>query len=277
MNYTNKKVFITGGRGFLGKAIARRLEDLNADVFLYEGDVRDKQRLTELLTHKWDYVFHFGSPSSQVLFQRSRRYCIETTVHSFMILSRLCALNGIRLIYPSTGLLSQGKSNEYARSKQICEDLAATPDLDSLGLRIFATYGPGEAHKRDYASVPYLFARDMVTGRAPIVFGDGEQVRDFIYIDDVVEALLHLAEACPDKVVDVGSGTQDSFNDILHDLSDMIPGSPAPSFVPPPKDYVKETAADPTRMHQFYVPRTSLLEGLTNMVDSIKKQEGYHA
>jgi UDP-glucose 4-epimerase len=273
MNYTDKKVFITGSRGFLGKAIAARLKELDADVYEYEGDVRDKQRLTELLTHKWDYVFHFGCPSSQVLFQRNRRYCIETTVHSFMILSRLCALNGIRLVYPSTGLLSQGRSNEYARCKQICEDLAATPDLDSLGLRIFATYGPGEAHKRDYASVPYLFARDVIKGKRPVIWGDGEQSRDFIYIDDVVEATLILAEECPDKLIDIGSGRMVTFNNVIRSIDQLSGLQASPQYIEAPAGYVMETEANTNRLLDFYEPVVGFNAGIAKMIDYIKQRE----
>lgn len=274
MNYTDKKVFITGSDGFLGKAIARELEDLNADVYRYSGDVRDKQRLTELLDHKWDYVFHFGCPSSQVLFKRERRYCIETTIQSFLHLTRLCALNGIRLIYPSTGLLSQGKSNEYARCKQVCEDLAATPDLDSLGLRIFATYGPGEGHKRDYASVPYLFAHDIIDGKDPVLWGDGKQSRDFIYIDDVVRATLLLAEECPDKVIDVGSGHKTSFNDLLLKIADATGISSSVANIPMPAGYVEETQANTDRLLDFYEPKVSINRGIELMVKSIKEGRG---
>lgn len=273
MNYTDKKVFITGANGFLGKAIATRLEELDADVYKYTGDVRDKQRLTELLDQKWDYVFHFGCPSSQVLFQRQRRFCIETTVQSFLHLTRLCALNGIKLVYPSTGLLSQGTSNEYARCKQVCEDLAATPDLDSLGLRIFATYGPGEAHKRDYASVPYLFARDALAGKSPVIWGDGNQSRDFIYIADLVEAVCILAEECPDKVIDVGSGQQTSFNGILEVINDnLTTGHVEGDHLIRPTGYVEETLADISRLKEFYTPKVLIDDGIKKVMESIRRK-----
>lgn len=272
MDYNGKKVFLTGATGFIGGALSMALTEAGAKVFEYQGDVRDKQELTRLLSsQRYDYVFHFGCPSSQVLFTRERRYCIETTIHSFMILSKLCAQNGTRLIYPSTGLLSQGKSNEYARCKQICEDLAAGSELDSLGIRIFATYGRSEGHKRDYASVPYLFARDMVEGRQPVIYGDGTQVRDFIWLDDVVNSILELAERCSDKVIDVGYGIQTSFNDLVRFINTELGTNIKPVYVDAPAGYVDSTRSTPAS-HAYYKPVTDIDVGIPLLV---KWLQGY--
>jgi len=189
MNYKGKRVAVTG-YGFLAGGLIKALIDMGAEVFINTGDLRDTltfARVVEIedgavrysrdsvreLNYTFSYVFHFASPSSQILFKRNPRYCIDVTLNSFLAISKQCKENGIKLIYPSTGLLSQGKTNEYASCKKMCEDIHLAEGMDAIGLRIFATYGPGEGHKRDYASVPYLFARDMVRGRGIEVYGNG--------------------------------------------------------------------------------------------------------
>lgn len=281
MNYKGKKVAITGVDGFIGKALFEALINSTTDLeFMFEsevmvhildGDIRDPETFAKL-DHTYDYLFHFAAPSSQVLFKRNPAYCIETTLKGIMNAAQVCRDYGIRLIYPSTGLLSSDRYNEYAMCKKISEDYVKGLKMDALGVRIFATYGPGEGHKADFASVPYLFARDMVRGKDPVIFGDGEQVRDFMYIDDVVQAILYAAEECYDDVLDIGSGHQISFNRIITELAIITETAANPDYIPKPNGYVKETAANPTRMYDFYKPKVAFVEGLKKTVESIKNE-----
>jgi UDP-glucose 4-epimerase len=275
VNYSGKKIAITGANSFIGKALLNVLrQDETVDITILSGDTRHPQTFFQL-DHSYDYLFHFAAPSSQVLFKRQPFYCADVTLTGFMNAAKMCGQFGIRLIYPSTGLLSSKKRNEYARCKEICEDIATGEKLDSLGLRIFATYGPSEGHKRDFASVPFLFARDMIAGREPVIFGDGEQVRDFIYIDDVVQAILHCAEECPDPVIDIGSGHSTSFNRILREINVALFHGDSEKYIEadyqePPAGYVKETAADPVRLYDFYQPQVKFEDGIKAIVKHLK-------
>lgn len=269
MNYSDKKILLTGKSGFIGSALAAALETAGARVLYFGGDVRDKL-IEGVIDHSFDYVFHFAAPSSQVLFKQNPDYCVDTTINSFLNISRVCRANGVKLIYPSTGLLSQGVENEYARCKKILEDIHLGSNLDALGIRIFAGFGVGEAHKRDYASVPYLFVRDVVEGKQPVVFGSGKQSRDFIYIDDLVTAILVLAEEATEKIVDVGSGVPTRFLDILeqiqiHSLPGMIDVKPI--FVEAPENYIKETMADTKILKKYNcLPKLSFVSGLKRIM-----------
>lgn len=282
MDYRGKKIAITGADGFIGSALYAELEKAVEDpkgrdgsVHVLDGDIRDR-RTFEKLDYSFDYLFHFAAPSSQVQFKRMPSYCIQTTITGFMNAATAAKRHGIRLVYPSTGLLSSDRLNEYALCKKLCEQYAAGKNMDSIGLRIFATYGPGEDHKRDYASVPFLFARDSVKGRAPVIYGDGKQTRDFIYIDDVVQAIMVLAEECSDPIVDIGSGTSVSFNEIVRLINKGLyakrdhDAPPLAVHIDRPEGYVQETAADPSRLREFYRPKVDFEAGINKLVKHLK-------
>jgi UDP-glucose 4-epimerase len=265
MNYKGKLVALSGAGGFIGKALAAALQREGAVVVPVVGDIRDDGTFA-FLSHSYDYLFHFGAPSSQVLFKAKPLYCAETTVKGFMNAAKACRQNGVKLVYPSTGVLSFDRTNEYARCKKVCEDIHLGEGLDALGLRIFMGYGPGEGHKSHFASPPYLFARDMVAGRRPEIWGDGEQVRDVIYIDDLAGAALALAEESADPIVDVGTGTGISFNEMVRAINEVLSENGRPTVKPryagKPAGYVDKTAADPSAMLRHYEPKTGFKAGI---------------
>jgi len=268
MDYRGKKVTISGADGFLGYALVLALNNLGADVYFFKGDIRNYDEVADGLDHTFDYYFHFGAPSSQILFKRNHRYCIDTTINGFLNVSRVCKENGIKLIYPSTGLLSQGKTNEYASCKKMCEDIHLGENMDALGLRIFATYGPGEGHKSTYASAPYLFARSIMQGKRPIIWGNGEQKRDFVYITDVVRAILILAEEADERIIDIGSGITTSFNEVISLISNVSRKKVEPIYVGKPDNYVEETLADQTVLRKYYQPDMDMQKGIKAMYES---------
>lgn len=277
MNYSGKKIAITGATGFIGGALYNHPALDNDLLHSLGGDIRNPSTFAGL-DHTYDYLFHFAAPSSQIQFKRDPAHCIETTVKGIMNAANAAKQHGIRLVYPSTGLLSSDRYNEYALCKKLCEDYVAGMHMDAIGLRIFATYGPGEGHKRDYASVPYLFARDMVAGKRPVIFGDGEQTRDFIYIDDTVQAILTLAEECSLPVVDIGSGQPWSFKGIVHDINRVLFRGDSSQYIKPvyikaPGGYVQDTLADPETMANFYRPEADFMTGITRLIEHLKEED----
>ncbi len=270
-NLRNKKVAVTGADGFIGKHLVAALKKHGAEVHTHEGDVRNMS--LDWLNHTFSYFFHFGSPSSQILFARNPRYCWDVTINSFSRISNVCRKYDIKLIYPSTGLLSQGKTNDYASAKKACESIHLHDGLNALGLRIFATYGPGEELKRDYASVPFLFLQDIVNRKTPTVFGNGHQKRDFIYIDDVIEAILILAEEANEPIIDVGSGKPKTFLEILKVAAGKLNRVPTPIFIKAPENYVEETAADTRILERYYSPLTSFEAGINRTIDYLLQQK----
>jgi len=269
MDYRGKNCFVTGGSGFIGSFLSTELAASGANVIHFVGDIRDKSLMADQFSHSIDYVFHFGSPSSQVLFSRNNQYCVDATISGFINLANMCREFGAKLIYPSTGLISQGKYNSYARCKKILEDIHLNSDLDAIGLRIYATYGNGESHKRDYASPVHLFTRDIMSGRRPVIFGDGSQERDFIHISDLVDCIMTLAETCNSKIIELGSGCPRSFNEIIDIINNQAGTSIRPTYIQKPVEYYDSTKCDVTEMLKFCnIPRMSIHDGIKAMLST---------
>ena len=264
------EIALTGHSGFLGSSLASALEFEGATIKRLQGDTRDPATF-EQMSYDTEYLFHFGAPSSQVLFNRQRDYCVDVTINGFRNALRACEQHGIKLIYPSTGLLSHGETNEYARAKQVTEDLAAKAKCDILGLRIFGTYGPGEGAKKDYASVPYLFLRDMLQDRQPIIFGDGEQKRDFIYIEDTIKSVLAVSDKLSSQIVDIGSGQSYTFNEIVGYINGLLSTEIKPQYVEKPAEYINATDADISVLSRYYQPGIVMKEGLKRIIESERK------
>ena len=113
--------------------------------------------------------------------------------------------------------------NVYAYSKLAMERLAERwrPRLAEpiIGLRYFNVYGPGEDHKGKFASMVHQLAVQMRSGKRPRIFTAGQQRRDFVHVDDVVQANINAMTAGESGIFNVGSGRGDSFNQVVAELN----------------------------------------------------------
>ncbi len=279
MNWNNKKVLITGAAGFIGFNLLRRFVHLNAKVIAIDNFSTGKpietlskmpvdiinadvsyRKTFEALPRDIDYIFHFGAPSSIILFNKDPVFALSTTI---------CGLNNAfefarnvgaeKVVYPSSGsvygtapapqseLGLTKPTNLYGITKLTCEKIAMWnfDSVPSVGLRIFAGFGPGEEHKGDYASVVTIFLNCMLKNERPIIFGDGTQNRDFVYIDDVVDSIVGSAEKpISNSIVNVGTGRNLKFNDVVHIINNLLGKKIAPVYVPKPEKYFDYTLAD---------------------------------
>ncbi len=304
---SGKNCIVTGGSGFIGQNLVKKLINEGANVWvidnfsfgsskksldkksnLIEGDVRDKSILNQLPDIKFDYYFHFAAPSSIVLFNKDLELCREITIQGFLNAIDFCRSRNIRLIYPSTGSLYSGAKaphseetilnlpalNEYAKVKLELEKIQKeNPEVSSLGLRIFAGYGPGEYLKGEFASVPYLFAKDMLENNSPVIFGDGAQTRDFIFIEDVIEAIITLAENAKEPIINIGSGTSVSFNQIVSILNKLLNTNIKPKYIERPPKYLETTLADTALLNKYYRPKWDMEKGLAETIKDIKEKK----
>jgi UDP-glucose 4-epimerase len=234
---------LTGETGFIGSALKKEL-----DKIMTEGD------------HP-DYFFHFGSPPSQRLFDEDY-HCIRETIEGFIEACEYCKRHRCKLIFPSSSTVYDN-NDSYSRTKSALEDIAEAYGIDYLALRIFAGYGPGEGHKRSYASPIYLFAKDIVRRRSPVVYGDGTQERDFVYIDDIVRTIIENLETS--GIIDIGTGISYSFNSIIEMINRIYHTNIKPTYVGKPAKYVQSTkCARPLHTH------TPIFEGIRRVCVSLQ-------
>ena len=269
----NKKILITGINGFLGTNLAKKLQNdndiiginqsnkskkIDNDVPVTEGDLTNK-KIFEQIKGEIDIIFHFGSPTSIVLFKKDPEKYFKNTIQGMKNVLNFAKNNSIeKLIYPSSGSvygnnspphsenIIPSPSNQYGEAKIQCERLAEeySDDLDSTGLRIFAVYGPGEEIKQNLSSVVNLFLQDVKRKESPIIFGDGTQTRDFIYVDDAISAIVNSSEIKNHRIINVGSGVSTSFNQIIESINTQFNLKIIPKYIKKEFAYIENLQAD---------------------------------
>ncbi|MGA2130348.1 MAG: NAD-dependent epimerase/dehydratase family protein [Candidatus Pacearchaeota archaeon] len=309
MDFKGKKVLVTGVTGFIGSNLSRELLKRGAEVYsihnfsyvnyemakkkldfldkvtIIQGDVSQKDSWDKL-PKDIEYIFHFAAPSSIVLFKKFPEKCYNETVWGLYRAFEFAKANGIKkVVYPSSGNVYSGNDmphietiypkpkNLYAAAKVACEAIASSyaDFVKSLGLRISAGYGPGEEWKGDFGSAPFLFIRDLMNEKSPEVWGDGSQTRDFIYIDDVVSMIIKSAEIDYTGIVNVGSGGEVSFRDLIEKIKGILNSKVEPVFVPKEINYVERIKADVTLNKKLFgINPISLDEGLKKFINYLK-------
>ena len=277
---------VTGGAGFIGSSIARALlqqgwsvrifdnlltgfeENIPADAEFMRGDLRDLQA-TRIACDGIDIVFHQGALRSVPRSVDDPLLSASCNVEGTLNLLLAAHNAGVkRVVYASsssvygdvpTGLeredMTPSPLSPYAVSKlaaeQYCRVWTHLRDLSTVSLRYFNVYGPGQHPESKYAAVFPAFISALVEGRAPEVHWDGEQIRDFSFIDDVISANI-LAATSTDPAVDgavfnIAGGEPKSVNEVLRAVSASVGRWIEPVRTPKRAGDVRRTHADISR------------------------------
>jgi UDP-glucose 4-epimerase len=294
---------ITGAAGFLGSHLAnhlsreghhvRGLDDLSAgdphtlsaDVLFTRGDVNDRPKLWTLLQDV-DCVYHLAArvavPESIIY---PREYNAVNVNGTVSLMEAMRDVGVRRVVFISSGAVYGNQdpstlplketATPYPRSPYAVSKLAAEYyvrtigdlwEIETVSLRVFNAYGPGQHLPPSHPPVIPNFLRQAMRSGTLVVHSDGSQTRDYVYLDDVVSALIAAATA-PDLdnlVINVGSGTETSVRELMR-LVLEVTGSRAEIMYNPRTDAgVSRMCADLRLAKEKlgYQPRISLEDGL---------------
>src|SRR5262245_21777104 len=298
---------VTGGAGFIGSHLVealvaagrpvRVLDDFNTGVRqnlaglsaeIVEGDLANAAVVADAVRGA-GVVFHLGAIASvqRGIEEPARMHavCATGTLH---VLDAARPHGGRRVVYGRSASGYGRPAGEvqheddpvcplstYAAAKlageMYCQAFTATHGLETVRLRFFNIFGPRQRADSPYSGVIALFAAAMAAGRAPKVFGDGLQSRDFTDVADVVRALLLAAEtpqAVSGKVYNVGTGRSVSVLDLVAALNRLLGTDLAPVHAPPRAGDVRHSRADisRTRHDLGYEPSVAFEEGLARVL-----------
>ncbi len=292
---------ITGAAGFLGADLANRLlredhhvrglDDLSTgdsqaispEVLFTRGDVNDRPRLWTLLQDV-DCVYHLAArvsvPESMIY---PREYNAVNVNGTVTLMEAMRDVGVRRVVFISSGAVygDQGEQplretaipnprSPYAVSKLASEYYVRTIGdlwgIETVSLRVFNAFGPGQHLPPSHPPVIPYFLRQAIRGGTLVVHGEGTQTRDYVFLDDVVSAMIAAATA-PDLdnlVINIGSGTETSIRELVRLVLEITGGGPEVIYNPRTDPGVSRMCADLTlaREKLGYQPRISLADGL---------------
>jgi UDP-glucose 4-epimerase len=299
------RVLITGGAGFLGSHLANYLHDqghyvrvlddlssgdpthLHPGINFTRGDTRDVPKLWSLL-HGIDTVFHLAarvSVPASVLYPREYNdvnvggtvalleACRDVGGVRRVILAGSATVYGEQINQPVTEAMQPRPAVPYAVSKLAAEhylfNIGELSGFETVALRIFNAYGPWQHLPPAHPPVIPQFMRQISGGGSVVVFGNGEQTRDFVFVDDTVNALVAAAQApgISGEIINVGSGVETTMNDLITLMGEVVGARPNVLHNTESTGGVQRLVADIEKAARLlnYRPRTSLKDGLLRL------------
>jgi ADP-L-glycero-D-manno-heptose 6-epimerase len=246
-------VLVTGGTGFIGKKIAERLLESGHSVFVTGSDGEsgiphgsELVRWDSVKSMRFDACFH-QSANNDTLDMDLKKTMDENVFSPSNLFNHLAAEGCRKFVYASSAAVygngrtpykeSQEKNplNAYAVSKLAFEEFASDFGVETkssvVGLRYCNVYGPGECHKGRRASMVMHIINRMKEGLRPRIFRDGEQKRDWIYVEDVVEANISCLGFEGSGVFNVAGGRAVTFNYIVELINGITGKSLSPEYI----------------------------------------------
>lgn len=284
----NKNILITGGLGFIGSHVSNELLQDNKVVILdnlstgniknlknpkhenlkiIKDDIRDAN--LDDLTSDIDYIFHLAAIASVPLSIDKPLECSDINVNATIKLLKSAADNDVsKIIFSSSSsVYGQNKNiplkeseqpmpmSPYAASKASCElylkSFYESYGLNYTSLRYFNVFGPGQDKNSQYAAVIPNFISALLEGNQPEIYGDGEQTRDFIFVEDVVKANIKAAESNYNGIINIASGKKLSINQLYKIIKRTLNSNLEPKYLPTRQGDIKHSLADVTNMEKI--------------------------
>lgn len=318
--YRGRRVLVTGGSGFIGLNLVARLLELGADVTLYDyamsstatalaerhrgrlrlclGDIRDEAKVEEVVRGK-DVLFDLAGKSGAADSNKAALLDLDVNCRGHLTLLEAC-----RRINPAAAVVFPSSRLVYGRPRRlpVDEDHPLQPEsfyavhkttvehylqvyarqygLRSTILRISNPYGPMQGHDERIYGVANRFIQLAIDDQPIRLFGDGGQKRDYLYIDDLVDALLlgGLRASATPPVINIGGSEVVSLQQ-LAELIVRLSGSGSIVHVPWPDEYLRVETGDyhgclqRAEQELAWRPKTSLEEGLRKTITHYKSTD----
>jgi len=321
------KVIITGGSGFIGRHLVKRLlTDNQYSVALiantptltgresqeitplkfYEADIRDRESIINIFREdKADTCIHLAAKISVADSIKKPEEtmdinvkgtlnvleaCIQSGINSFVFASSAAVYGDVKEL-PISENQSLNPLSPYGTSKMLAEQhVLSYKQLkkikNTVSLRIFNVYGKGQASEADVIT---RFAKRLSIGQPPVIYGDGMQTRDFISVDDVVDAIILSTRSMEDvenkltalpSVFNVGTGTPTSINQLAQKMIEIFELNLQPVYEKAGKASfdIMHSYADITMAKQNlnFVPKKGIESGLREIIEPITLRKNFH-
>lgn len=305
---------VTGGAGFIGSNLVRRLladghavtvfdslltgrrenlDGLKGDLTFIKGDIRDTAALLEVFASTgFECAFHLAAlPSVQLSFDDPQTAHDINATGTLNLLAAARAVGCPRVVFASSCAIYGDAAtppvredapaqplSPYAAQKLLGENycLLYTSSLGvpAVALRFFNIYGPRQDPRSDYAAAVPSFLTRLLEGEPPVIYGTGEQTRDFVYVEDAVNACVLAAESvkAAGTIINIGSGRETSIRQLAA-AARVASVEIEPEYAPARQGEIARSCADITLARETlgYSPSTPLPEGLAKTLDFYKK------
>ncbi|MCX7703245.1 MAG: NAD-dependent epimerase/dehydratase family protein [Planctomycetota bacterium] len=305
------RILVTGGAGFIGSNVVDgyietgysvcvvdnlskgRRKNIHPKARFYEVDILNRHALEEVFIKERPEVVNHHS--AQVDVRRSLSeplFDMSLNIEGSLNLLELSVKYGVkRFIYASSGGAIYGEPrflplteehpiepiSHYGVSKHTVEHYVElyrhNYGLNYVVLRYSNVYGPRQDPYGE-AGVVAIFANLMLKGETPVIFGDGGQTRDFIYVKDVVDANIAALNKGTNLCLNIGSGKETSVREVFESIAQIVGFKGSPKFQPARKGEVSRIYHDVSRASSAlkWTPKTPFKEGLRRAVEQIKKE-----
>jgi UDP-glucose 4-epimerase len=303
-------VLVTGGAGFIGSHIAAKfaslgarvrviddlstghrenLEEIGGAIDFTEASLTD-ERATRRVLEDVELVFHEAAipsvPRSVENPRETHEACVDATFSLLMaargagvrrvVYAASSSAYGDQPVLPKIEEMRPDPLSPYAVAKLVgeyyCQVFTRAYNLETVSLRYFNVFGPRQDPSSQYSGVISRFISALMSNGQPVIFGDGEQSRDFTYIANVVDANLRAAEApgAVGQVINVANGERIALNELLDVLKSITGRTDAQAeYKEPRAGDVRHSLADISQARELlgYEPRVGLEEGLRATID----------
>ena len=312
MNYSDKNILVTGGAGFIGSHLVEKLvetgckvtvldnlasgklsnlDTVHKDIQFIEGDIRNPEDVRKA-AHGCEIVYHLaamvfvpdtvadpvGSAAINELGSLNVLEAAWTEGCSRVVLASSAAVYGDSPEMPKSEEMLPQPKTPYAIHKLAMEHYGTVYSdmygLEAVSLRFFNTYGPRQNPSSPYSGVISVFNDRAIREESPVIFGDGDQTRDFIHVDDVVRACMiaGASTSAAGKTFNIGTGKQSSISRLWEIISKAAGVQNSPGFDDERRGDIRHSVADVAKAKEIlgFTAEVSIEDGLAQTFEWYK-------